>query len=399
VSVAVSSLAAQELPRDVGKSQAGAAARCKASHLVGCAVIDSKSKSLGHIQDVVLDVGNHRIAYAVLTFDKSVGLGEKCFVMPWRLIEVGRSSAGDELHATLSLDRATLRAAPGFSRSEWPDMTEATWSEQVDSYYSSQNKSLPKKAGIVLEDSALTNRVPSHCLLSKLYGTEVIDEHHRTLATAEDLVVDTGSAAVEGVLLSFGGDLGRGEQHALVPSESLSVDKNGAFVLPCSHAGLKTMALKDGKLPVLNQNAWLTNARRLCAKACKDALVRNGDVIPDDASTVRSAVFADSYDLASVQTVNGEITTIGSVQVGKSKEERVRLRIVVGEGREIIVYAAPATFEHQQALRLRAGNTIKVTGAPAKHCTHTVLMASDITSSGKTAKLRDSQGHPSWIKK
>jgi sporulation protein YlmC with PRC-barrel domain len=404
VSVAVSSLTAQELPRDVGnltaaiESQAGAAARSKASRLVGCTVIDSKSKTLGEIQDVVLDVGNHRIAYAVVTFEKSLGMGEKCFVMPWKLIEVGRSSAGDAPHATLSLDWAMLEAAPGFSSSEWPDMTEATWSKQVDNYYSSQTKSLPKKTGAVLENSILTNPAPSHCLLSKLYGTEVVDQQQRTLATVEDLVVDTGSAAVDGVLLSFGGNLGEGEQFALVPSKSLSIDKNGAFVLPCSHAGLKTMALKDGKLPVLNQNAWLSNARELCAKVCKDTLVGDGDVIFEGASAVRSPVFADSYDLASVQTIKGKIATVGSVLVGKSKEERVRLRIIVGQRHEVIVYAAPVTFEQQQALGLRAGDTVKVTGAPAKHFTHTVLIAGDITSSGKTAKLRDSQGRPSWIK-
>lgn len=405
MSVAVTSPAAQKLPIEAdtltaaAESQASTTARCKASHLIGCAVIDSKSENLGEIQNVVLDVGNHRISYAVVTFDKSLGMGKKCFVMPWRLIEVGRSSAGDKLHAKLNLDRAKLKAAPGFDANEWPDMTKATWSKEVDSYYSSQNTSVAKEAGAVPADSALIKRVLPHCLLSKLYGTEVVDESQRTLATAEDLVVDTSSAAVDGVLLSFGGDLGRGEQHALIPSESLSLHKNGTFVLPCSHAGLQTMALKNGKFPVLSHNAWLTDARALCAKACKEARAGNGDVIPSDASAVTSEVLADSYDLSSVQTIKGEISTIGSVLVGKSKEERVRLRVVVGGGREVIVYAAPATFEHQQALRLRAGTMVQITGAPAKHCTHTVLIAGNITSSGKTVKLRDSQGQPIWTKK
>jgi len=49
------------------------------------------------------------------------------------------------LRATLSLEAPTLKAAPGFDKSKWPDMTNATWSQPVDDYYSSRNENLPQE--------------------------------------------------------------------------------------------------------------------------------------------------------------------------------------------------------------------------------------------------------------
>ena len=84
---------------------------------------------------------------------------------------------------------------------------------------------------------------------------------------------------------------------------------------------------------------------------------------------------------------------------GDLKEERIRMRVHTAEGREVIVYAAPVSCEDQQALGLRSGKVIEVTGSPAKYGTQTVLVAGSIVVDGKTARLRDDQGRVTWTKK
>lgn len=392
VSVAASSVTAQETPRK--------AARCRASHLVGCPITGSTGQNLGEIRGIVLDVGNHRIAYVVVAPGGSLHMEDKYFMVPWRLLEVRLRSAHDRLQATLSLEPATLKAAPRFDKSKWPDMTSATWSQPVDEYYSSRNENLPHEVLTKLEDSKVSDahNPVVHCLLNKLFGTAVVNKQSKALATAEDLVVDTQSAAVAGVLLSFGGDLGRGEKFALVPSEALSFNKERVFVFSCSPAGLKAMTLKGGKWPALDNDSWLTRGRKLCAKASENVRVANRGVIRGKASEATSLPFADSYDLARVETIKGSIMTVGLVLAGDNKEERVRLRIRVAKGREVIVYAAPAAFEHQQALGLRAGTSVEVVGSPARHHTQTVLVGGSIVANRKTATLRDEHGHPIWTK-
>ena len=106
--------------------------------------------------------------------------------------------------------------------------------------------------------------------------------------------------------------------------------------------------------------------------------------------------FADSYDVDDVETIEGTITTIGSVRVGDRDEQRVRLRVLIEDGREVIVHAAPATFEDQQMLGLHAGTAVEITGSPARYGSQTVLVAGSIKVDGKTARLRDDKGAVTW---
>jgi sporulation protein YlmC with PRC-barrel domain len=414
VSVAASFVSAQEHPRQDETAPtplaAGTrgAARCKATQLIGCAITNPKNENLGEIQDIVLDGDNRQIAYAVVAFGGFLGMGEKYFAMPWRLVEVSQRSTDDKPRATLGLDKDALKAAPGFDKAMWPDMANAAWTQQVDDYYRSRGEKAPPVAvtepkGSGVDGKAGVDRAPAgkafaHRRLSNLIGMDVVDPQHKKLADIEDLVVDTKFATVDGALLSFGGTLGMGEKFVLVGSEALTLDhEKNVFVLPCTAKHLETMALTKGEWPALNNEQWVLRCREACAKA--HAAAASGDVIVVDATGEKTAPFADSYDGKKVETIKGTITTIGSVWIGDQKEERVRLRVRTNDGREVIVHAAPATFADQQALGLRSGKTIEVTGSPTKYGTQTVLVAGSLAVDGKSTKLRDDKGLVVWATK
>ena len=416
VGLAASVLGAQDTPNKTGaayapQSHVRGQSRSMASQLIGCNVTNPKNESLGEIQDIVLDGNNQRIAYAVIAYRGFLGMGEKYFAMPWRLLEVGQRSVDDTPQATLGLDRAALKAAPGFDKKKWPDMANPTWAAQVDSYYRARGEKTPADGatepnGTGADGTRGVDRTPgaktfAHRRLSQLIGMGVVDTQHRELAAVENLVVDTKAATVDGVLLSFGGTLGVGEKLVLVPSESLTLDhEKNVFVFPCTTAALETMALPQGKLPLLGNNEWRTKSLEQCAKARKASeLALKGDVIVEDATGVKSVPFADSYDLEKIEVVKGTITTIGAVRVGDIKEERVRLRVRTAANREVIVYAAPATYEDQRALGLRPGTVVEVTGSPTKYGSQTVLVAGSIAVDGKSANLRNDQGRVTWTKK
>jgi sporulation protein YlmC with PRC-barrel domain len=408
--VAAGFLSAQDPPT---KSGAGAtlapnakgAARCKASQLIGCAITNSKNESLGEIQDIVLDGGNRKIAYAVISFGGFLGMGEKNFAMPWRLIEVSQRSTDDVPRATLGLDQATLKNAPGFDSSSWPDMGNAAWATQVEEYYRARGEvarpegsAAPKDSGADGTrggDRASGDKVFAHRRLSNLIGMDVVDLQHREIAEVEDLVVDTKFATVDGALLGFGGTLGMGEKLVLVAAEVLKLDHDkGVFVFSSSKADLEAMALPGNKHPALNTEEWRTDCIAKCAKT--SAVAKHGDVIPVDASGEKSVPFADAYDLNKVETLKGSIMTIGSVRVGDQQEERLRLRLRISDGREMIVYAAPTTHADQRGLGLRPGRAVEVTGSPVKYGSQTVLVAGSIVADGKTLTLRDDKGRVTW---
>jgi len=383
--------------------------RCKASDLIGLAITNSRNENLGEIQEIVLD-GNHRsIAYAVVGFGGFLGMGEKYFAMPWRLIEVRRRGAEHKPEAMLGLDKETLKAAPGFDKANWPDMANGTWAKQVDDYYRLRSESpRPEGAaepkGSAPDGSRGVDRAPdskafSHRRLSHLIGMDVVDLQHKKLADVEDLVVDSGSATIDGALLSFGGTLGMGEHLVLVPMDAMTLDHaKNVFVFPCTRADLGGMTLQGGKLPALDNDAWLTQGREHCAKVAKAQVAANGDSIAVDASGTYVVQYPDSYDTAKTETISGTIATIGSVRVGDAKEVRARWRVRTKAGREVIVYAAPVAFPDQESLGARVGSAVEITGSPVKYGNQTVLVAGTIKSEGKTATLRDEHGKATWLR-
>lgn len=412
-SFAAGMLFAQDPPRKpdttapVLTTQQKGSARCKASQLIGCEITNSKNESLGEIQDIVLDNENRKIAYAVVGFGGFLGMGEKYFAMPWRLIQIDQRSTDDRPRATLGLDHATLKDAPGFDKSKWPDMANSVWAEQVDTYYRSRGENArpdgatePKGSGV--DGSRGIDRAPGSKQftmrrLSTLIGTDVVDQHRKQVAEIEDLVVDARTATIDGALLSFGGTLGVGETLVLIAAESMTIDHaKGVFVLPCTTAGLTAMALPDNKWPPLNTEAWRTTSLEHCAKM-NAAAARSG-AVPVDASSRRLETSADRYDTTVVQSIAGSIVTIGFAQFGDRPAERLRMRVRATDGSEILVYGAPVSFADQQALTLRAGTEVAVEGSPARDGSRTVLIAGSITANGKTAVLHDAEGRPTWTK-
>jgi sporulation protein YlmC with PRC-barrel domain len=388
-------------------TQVRPATRCKASELIGCAITNSKNESLGAIHDIVLDGRNAKISYAVVTFGGFLGMGEKYFAIPWRLLEIEQRSAEDPPRATLGLDRETLKSAPGFDYGQWPDMGNPAWAAQVDEYYRSRNESpLPggtsepkgsgadAKKGSDLEPSSNSF---IHRKLSKLIGMDVVDLQNVELADVEDLVVDRKRATVEGVLVSFGGFLGIDEQVALLPYDAFTLDaKRDTLVLPCSAESLKQMAQPGATWPSLSNDEWLTKSRGLCEKARSEHEAKIGKPVAAEASASKTSGCSDVYDLAKTETVKGTIRTVGTVDIGEAREERVRLRVRTDDGREVIVYAAPASFAEQTALGLFPGKQIEVTGSPCQDGTQRILIAGSLKMGTRVATLRDDEGKATW---
>ena len=91
--------------------------------VIGSNVVNAQNQDLGKIEDLVLDAGAGRIAYAVLSFGGFLGMGDKYFAIPWNAIHFNLS----EKHAVLNVDKKVLENATGFDKDNWPNMADSTW--------------------------------------------------------------------------------------------------------------------------------------------------------------------------------------------------------------------------------------------------------------------------------
>jgi PRC-barrel domain len=99
--------------------------------VIGSKVVNSQNEDLGKIEDLVLDAGAGRIAYAVLSFGGFLGMGEKYFAIPWNAFHFNLK----ESRAVLNVDKKLLENAPGFDKDSWPNFADSNWGNSIYKHY------------------------------------------------------------------------------------------------------------------------------------------------------------------------------------------------------------------------------------------------------------------------
>ena len=83
------------------------------STLKGHNIVNKAKEDLGKIEDLMIDLENDRIAYAVLSFGGLLGIGNKLFPIPWEALESNRYDY------ILKIDKFVLEKAEGFDEEAW----------------------------------------------------------------------------------------------------------------------------------------------------------------------------------------------------------------------------------------------------------------------------------------
>lgn len=93
--------------------------------VAGTSVYSLESEHIGSIEDVMLDKGTGKVAYAVLSFGGFLGIGSKHYPLPWDMLRYDTRLGG----YVVKLDKARLENAP---------VVEDGWDERrkvVDDYW------------------------------------------------------------------------------------------------------------------------------------------------------------------------------------------------------------------------------------------------------------------------
>lgn len=88
----------------------------RTSELIGKKVANKEGKTLGEVEDLIVDVKGGRIPHVILSFGGIADLGDKLFVFPVNAFT--RDATRDRL--VLNVERDALRESRGFDRSNWP---------------------------------------------------------------------------------------------------------------------------------------------------------------------------------------------------------------------------------------------------------------------------------------
>lgn len=193
------------------------------SELIGMKVLSTEGEKLGKIEDIVVHPGGE-VAYAVLSFGGSMGMGEKLFAMPWTVlgaVEPDTSKKDSERSLVLPLTKERLKSAPGFDKKNWPTMANADWAKEIDAYYA---KDLRVDASRPVPAAASTS---TFCWKgSELKGFDVKSPTGEELGDVREIAIDT-NGRVNYVVLSVGGFLGIDNRLVAVPWDAMKSSPGG----------------------------------------------------------------------------------------------------------------------------------------------------------------------------
>ncbi|HRQ66574.1 MAG TPA: PRC-barrel domain-containing protein [Xanthomonadaceae bacterium] len=102
-----------------------------AETLIGNDVVNRANENLGDIKEIMLDVKEGRVSYAVLAFGGFLGMGEKLFAVPWDALTLDTA----EKRFVLDVTKDRLKDAPGFDKGHWPDMADPGWRKGIQDFY------------------------------------------------------------------------------------------------------------------------------------------------------------------------------------------------------------------------------------------------------------------------
>lgn len=102
-----------------------------ANTLIGEDVYNTQDEDLGDIKEIMIDMQQGNIVYAVLSFGGFLGMGEKLFAVPWKALALDTENK----RFILDLSKDRLKDAPGFDKDNWPDLADPTLAGTLNDYY------------------------------------------------------------------------------------------------------------------------------------------------------------------------------------------------------------------------------------------------------------------------
>jgi len=93
----------------------------RASAVRGAAVRNPQGEDLGKISDLMVQLSNGTVSYAVLSHGATAGVGGKMFAVAWGNMKLDHPAGHPEkLQFVLEASKADLDNSPGFNNDAWP---------------------------------------------------------------------------------------------------------------------------------------------------------------------------------------------------------------------------------------------------------------------------------------
>jgi len=248
----------------------------RASKLIGSDVRNAQNENLGEIKDLIIDVNNDRVYYAILSFGGFLGLGDKLFAYPVSAF----TQTGNDDKVILNVDKARLKGAPGFAARDFPDFNAPKYRTDVDGYFG---------------PTAAVKPMPNQMLrrASEWIGKDINDRNGKDVGEIEDLVVNMGNGKIHYAVVEFDKSWSLNDKLLAVPMKALhhtTTSKDLVWDIDKSRVDT-SLAFDKNRWPNLNDPKHLVDVDRYLL-----VLVPTAGAAPGMAGTTTAPASASLFD-------------------------------------------------------------------------------------------------------
>lgn len=101
------------------------------------------------------------------------------------------------------------------------------------------------------------------------------------------------------------------------------------------------------------------------------------------------------YDVKTVETISGQVTSIDKVYPDKNSSYGVHLTLSTSSG-SISIHLGPGWYIEKQDMQIAIDDNITVTGSKVTYDGNQVIIAKEVVKGDMILKLRDDEGYPFW---
>jgi len=215
----------------------------RASKIIGKEVRNPEGKNIGQIRDLVVNMNNGQVRYAMLEFDPGIFKGERLFAVPTAQLRLG---SDDQLVYNMTRDKLEQAAVP---QADW----NKAWKDhdylgRMDKVWGVTQPSNDERAYRV----------------SDLLGKDVNSPSGKDIGDLKDLVINMATQKVHYAVLAFDPSWTAPEKNFAFPLSAfnLTADKD-ELVLNVDKAKVQAMkSFDDSRLANLNDPVWVADVYR-----------------------------------------------------------------------------------------------------------------------------------------
>ncbi len=193
----------------------------RTSNVLNRTVNSITDENLGTLEDLIVNVANGDVMYAVLDLSGFFDLEDEYHVVPANSLTLDPTTD----MAVLGVDRQTLENSPTLDVAMLGEIIAPGWDDPYEAYW--QDWLIPPVSDEQrVAESAQLDIVPGYATASSLMGYTVENSEGEALGNVEDIVLNLTQGRVAYTVLSFGGFLGIGDKLFAVPMTLLTPDMN-----------------------------------------------------------------------------------------------------------------------------------------------------------------------------